>query len=68
MQDGSLIPRYGSARRDRSLAVLEGLHALKHALRFDAEVLEVLTRDAEELRSLADALAPDIRERLDPLV
>jgi TrmH family RNA methyltransferase len=67
VQDGSLIPRYGRARRDSSLAVLEGLHPLKHALRFNANVLEVLTRDADELQRLADMLAPDIRERLDGL-
>jgi TrmH family RNA methyltransferase len=67
VQDGSLIPRYGRARRDRRLAVLEGLHPLKHALRFGANVLEVHTRDAAELQRLADALAPDIRERLDGL-
>ncbi len=67
MQDGSLIPRFGRARRDPELAVLEGLHPLKHALRFDARVLEVLTRDAAELRRLSDALAPDIGARLSAL-
>ena len=30
--------RYRAARRDPALAVLEGFHALKHALRFGAEV------------------------------
>ena len=67
MQDGSLIPRYGRARRDRSLAVLEGLHPLKHALRFGANVLEVLTRDAAELARLAELLAPDILDRIEEL-
>jgi len=64
MQDGSLIPRYGRARRDPALAVLEGLHPLKHALRFDANVLEILTRDAAELQRLAAALAPDLLDSL----
>src|SRR5262249_2747152 len=50
--------------RDRELAVLEGFHALKHALRFGAEVLDVRTRDASELDRLAAALAPDLRERM----
>ncbi len=68
VQDGSLIPRFGRARRDRTLAVLEGFHPLKHALRFDANVLEVLTRDAGELGRLAGLLAPDLSERLDTLV
>ena len=60
MQDGSLIPRFARARRDPSLAVLEGLHSLKHALRFGANVLEIVTRDGAELERLAAALAPDI--------
>jgi TrmH family RNA methyltransferase len=64
VQDGSLIPRFGRARRDPSLAVLEGFHPLKHALRFGATVLEVVTRDAAELERLAAALAPDLRGRV----
>jgi TrmH family RNA methyltransferase len=64
VQDGSLIPRFGRARRDPTLAVLEGLHPLKHALRFDANVLEVLTRDLGELERLTRELAPDLSERL----
>ena len=64
MQDGSLIPRFGRARRDPTLAVLEGLHPLKHALRFDANVLEVITRDLGELERLTRELAPDLSERL----
>ncbi len=64
MQDGSLIPLFGRARRDRSLAVLEGFHALKHALRFGANVREVLTPDAAALGRLADALAPDVAPRV----
>ncbi len=61
---GALIPRFGRARRDPSLAVLEGLHPLKHALRFGANVLEVVCSDADELERLAGALAPDIASRL----
>jgi len=64
VQDGSLIPRLRRARRDPSLAVLEGLHALKHALRFDAPVLEVLTSDAARLERLAGELAPDVAPRM----
>ncbi len=64
MQDGSLIPRFGRARRDPALAVLEGLHPLKHALRFGANVLEVLTHDAAQLERLTAELAPDLSARL----
>jgi TrmH family RNA methyltransferase len=57
---GSLIPRYGRARRDPSLAVLEGLHPLKHALRFGATVLEAACTDRARLEQLASQLAPDV--------
>jgi TrmH family RNA methyltransferase len=64
MQDGSLIPRFGRARRDPALAVLEGFHPLKHALRFEAPLLEVVTVDAPGLRRLAQTLAPDLCQRM----
>jgi TrmH family RNA methyltransferase len=67
VQDGSLIPRFGRARRDPTLAVLEGLHALKHALRFGATVEVAVTRDRAELTRLAARLAPDVRGRIDAL-
>jgi TrmH family RNA methyltransferase len=64
VQEGSLIPRFGRARRDPSLAVLEGFHPLKHALRFGANVIEVVCSDAAQLDELAARLAPDQAERL----
>jgi RNA methyltransferase, TrmH family len=64
VQQGSLIPRFGRARRDPALAVLEGFHPLKHALRFGADVLEAHTRDSAELARLTAALAPDLGERI----
>src|SRR5437588_285918 len=67
VQDGSLIPRFGRARRDRSLAVLEGFHPLKHALRFGANVLEAACSDRAELDRLAELLAPDLAARMHAL-
>jgi len=64
VKDGSLIPRFGRARRDPSLAVLEGFHPLKHALRFGANVLEVVCSDPVELDHLAALLAPDLSARV----
>jgi TrmH family RNA methyltransferase len=64
VQDGSLIPRFGRARRDGSLAVLEGLHPLKHALRFGAHILEVVSSDPARLERLAAELAPDVQARV----
>lgn len=40
--------------------VLEGLHALKHALRFGADVREAVTADRESVLRLATRLAPDV--------
>ncbi len=44
--------------------MLEGFHALKHALRFDAHLLEVVASEDASLERLADALAPDLGTRL----
>ncbi|HXR29702.1 MAG TPA: TrmH family RNA methyltransferase, partial [Solirubrobacterales bacterium] len=67
----ALVQRYRAARRDRELAVLEGFHALKHALRFDAEVLEAVAADPADLARLATELAPDVAgslaERVTPV-
>jgi TrmH family RNA methyltransferase len=59
-----LVRRYRAARKDRELAVIEGFHALKHALRFGAEVDEALAADMGELERLAGELAPDLAETL----
>jgi TrmH family RNA methyltransferase len=56
----ALVQRYRAARRDRDLAVLEGFHALKHALRFGAELLEASSSDPGGLERLAAELAPDL--------
>jgi TrmH family RNA methyltransferase len=59
-----LIERCRRARRDDRLAVLEGFHALKHALRFDAEIEAVWTEDQVKLLELSESLAPDLSEHL----
>ena len=60
------MQRFRRARRDPGLAVLEGFHALKHALRFGAEVVEVVAVDPAELDRLAAELAPDLAGSLAP--
>lgn len=75
METGSapteLVRRYRAARRDRGLAVLEGFHALKHALRFGADVREAVASDPGAVEELAADLAPDLagslRARLTPV-
>ena len=58
------VERYRLARRDPRVAVLEGLHALKHALRFGAEILDLRTPDPERLRGLAGELAGDVVDEI----
>lgn len=62
MDEPALTERYRVARRDPTLAVLEGLHALKHALRFGAEVLDARTPDPAALQALTARLAPDVSD------
>lgn len=48
--------------------MLQGFHALKHALRFGAEVELVACLDPQELERLVEGLAPDLGERVRSLV
>ena len=56
----AMAARFRAARAGREEAVLEGFHALKHALRFGADVRLVAAADPEALERLATALAPDL--------
>jgi RNA methyltransferase, TrmH family len=56
--------RFRTARRDPELTVVEGFHALKHALRFGAEVVEAVAVDPPALEAMAGDLAPDLAGRL----
>ena len=42
------------------LVVLEGVHALKHAVRFSAQVTEILTDDLDKALSVAETVAPEL--------
>ncbi|WP_328681304.1 TrmH family RNA methyltransferase [Streptomyces sp. NBC_00343] len=48
--------------------LLDGFHALKHALRFGAEVPVAVATDRQAALALADELAPDVRDTLDALL
>jgi TrmH family RNA methyltransferase len=61
-----IAQRYRIARRDRSLVVVEGFHALKHALRFGAEIVEAAAVDPEAVEELARELAPELAGTLAP--
>ncbi len=55
-----LIERFQAARADPGRAVLEGFHALKHALRFGAAIEIACAPAAAPLLALARRLAPDL--------
>ena len=55
---------FAAARTDERLVLVEGFHALKHALRFGADVVAAATEDAAALGRLAERLAPDVRAAL----
>lgn len=63
-----LIARFRAARQDSTLVVLEGFHALKHALRFGAAVTTAVTPNAAALSRLARQLGPDLDAPIASLV
>jgi TrmH family RNA methyltransferase len=62
-----LRDRFAAARRDPAMVVLEGFHAVKHAVRFGAEVRTILTADPAGLRKLVAELAPDLAVLASPV-
>ncbi|MFF6996107.1 TrmH family RNA methyltransferase [Streptomyces sp. NPDC008313] len=48
--------------------LLDGFHALKHAVRFQADVQVAVTADRKSALALADELAPDVRDAMDALL
>ena len=64
MTDHALIDRFRQARRDQTLVVLDGLHAVKHAMRFGAEIEISVAYDTDAVRLLAADVAPDVCARL----
>ncbi|HET8813743.1 MAG TPA: TrmH family RNA methyltransferase [Solirubrobacterales bacterium] len=62
------VVRFRTARRDPQLTVVEGFHALKHALRFGAELVEAVAVDPAALESMAEELAPDLTGQIAPRV
>ncbi|WP_374774877.1 TrmH family RNA methyltransferase [Streptomyces sp. NBC_01310] len=58
--------REAAVRAD--LVLLDGFHALKHALRFGADVRMVIAEDPAAVRALAAELAPDVEPDVARLV
>ena len=68
MKQKPIEDRFHNARNDPSLVVIEGFHPLKHAIRFGAELLEVVSPNLRELAELQSEYAPDIADVIDTLV
>jgi len=68
MPSDHVAEAFAAARTDERLVLVEGFHALKHALRFGADVLAAATEDAAALARLAERLAPDVGPALAALV
>jgi TrmH family RNA methyltransferase len=64
----SSAARIRSLREDPEIVVLDGFHALKHALRFGADVKLALATDLMALTELARELAPDLTDKLAAIV
>lgn len=60
MHMSKLIDTFQQAKRESSLAIIEGVQALKHAVRFRAEISEYITCDIDSVRQLFGELAEDI--------
>ncbi|MFG2876077.1 TrmH family RNA methyltransferase [Streptomyces sp. NPDC048337] len=54
------VRRWREAARREDLVLLDGFHALKHALRFGARIHIAVADDPEAVRALAAGLAPDV--------
>ncbi|MFZ1154955.1 MAG: TrmH family RNA methyltransferase [Solirubrobacteraceae bacterium] len=63
----SIVRRFHQARRNSDLVVLQGFHALKHALRFGASVELVACVDPQELKRLVEGLAPELGSEIQRL-
>ena len=68
MSDQTLVEKFRSARADPALAVLEGFHPLKHAIRFGANLEIVVGVNLDELAALGKRYGPDIASALETQV
>lgn len=66
--DGGTERQWREAAAREDLVLLDGFHALKHALRFGADVRIVVADDPEAVRGLAQELAPDVEAEVARLV
>ena len=68
MKQKPIEDRFHNARNDQSLVVIEGFHPLKHAIRFGADLIEIVSPDLDGLTALQDEYAPDIESKISEYV
>ncbi|WP_420080205.1 TrmH family RNA methyltransferase [Streptomyces sp. JL4002] len=61
---GRIAQEWRAASERGDLVLLDGFHALKHALRFGADVRMAVADDPDALRALARELAPDVEAQV----
>ena len=61
----SITERAARLGADPAYVRLEGLHCVKHALRFGADLVLLITADRDVTLGLTDLLAPDVRARVE---
>jgi len=67
-KEAALTRRFYAAYQDPRLAVLEGFHPARHALRFGAVLETAVTYDERKLFALAERLAPESVPRIEEVV
>lgn len=58
------VALFAAARKSSDVVVVEGIHAVKHALRFGARFQHMITAEPERVRAVARELAADIEQPL----
>ncbi len=64
MTDTQLIDAFQRARKADDLAIIEGVQAAKHAVRFGAEVHKYITYDISLLQKLLAEIAEDVKDTI----
>lgn len=67
-RDDDIVRRWREGAGREELVLLDGFHALKHALRFGADVRMVVADEPDGVRALAAELAPDVEADVARLV
>lgn len=68
MNTNKLIDSFQTSRKSKDLAIVEGVQALKHAVRFGADIEHLITCDISLLQKFINELAPDISHTVLELV